>query len=139
MAKDPELAKAVANRIDEAREAESKEDPDTAIALYEENMKSGYPDPYSFDRLMILYRKQKKYKDELRVINRAIKVFTDDYARHQKNQIVTARNKKQVKDLSAAIMRKSGLTDKKGNETYLPEPIGKWMKRKAVVEKKLKP
>jgi tetratricopeptide (TPR) repeat protein len=138
MAKDPELAKTIADRIDEARQAESNEDLDTAIELYEENIKSGYPEPYSFDRLMILYRKQKRFKDELRVIKRAIKVFTDDYARHQKNQLAEARNKKQVKELSAAIMRKSGLTDRKGKETYLPEPIGKWTKRKGVVEKKLK-
>lgn len=116
-----------------------EEDIDAAIKQYEDNIKAGSRDQNSFERLMILYRKQKKYKDELRVINRAIKVFTEDYARHQKNQIVTARNKKQVKELSAAIMRKAGLTDKKGNETYLPEPIGKWTKRKAVVEKKLKP
>ena len=138
MAKDPELTKTIADRIDEAREAESKEDMDTAIKLYEENIKTSFPDPYSFDRLMILYRKQKRYKDELRVINRAIKVFTEDYARHQKNQLAEARNKKQVKELSAAIMRKSGLIDKKGNEVHLPEPIGKWTKRKGVVEKKLK-
>ena len=116
-----------------------EEDIDAAIKQYEDDIKAGSRDQNPFERLMILYRKQKKYKDELRVIKQAIKVFTDDYARHQKNQIVTARNKKQVKDLSAAIMRKSGLTDKKGNETYLPEPIGKWTKRKAVVEKKLKP
>ncbi len=132
-----EFAKAVADRVNEAREAESNDDIDTAVKLYEENIKSGYPDQYSFDRLMVLYRKQKKYKDELRVINRGIKVFTDDYARRQKGQISEARNKKQVTALSNAIMQKSGLKDKKGNDTYVPEPLNKWMKRKQTVEKRL--
>jgi tetratricopeptide (TPR) repeat protein len=138
MAKDFELAKRTADRNEEARQAESNEDLDQAIKLYEENIKEGYADPYAFDRLMVLYRKQKKYKDELRVINRAIKVFTDDYARRRKSMIAEAKNKKQVQALSDAIMKKSGLTDRKGNETYIPEPIGKWMKRKEVVQKRMK-
>ena len=138
MAKDFELAKRTADRNEAAREAESNEDFDQAIKLYEANIKEGHPDPYSFDRLMILYRKQKKYKDELRVINRAIKVFTDDYTRHRKSMIAVAKSKKQVQALSDAIMKKSGLADRKGNETYVPEPIGKWMKRKEVVEKRMK-
>jgi tetratricopeptide (TPR) repeat protein len=138
MAKDFELAKRTADRNEAAREAESNEEVDKAIKLYEENIKEAFPDPYAFDRLMVLYRKQKKYKDELRVINRAIKVFTDDYARHRKGMLSEAKNKKQVQALSNAIMKKSGLTDKKGNETYIPEPIGKWMKRKEVVEKRMK-
>lgn len=100
------------------------------IEQYEENIKSDKPDQHSFERLMILYRKQKKYKDELRVIKLGIKVFTDEYNRHQKNQLAEARNKKQVKELSAAIMRKAGID-------YVPEPIAKWTKRKAVVEKRL--
>jgi len=132
-----ELAKQVADRIEEARQAEADEDVDTAIKLYEENIKTGYPDQYSFDRLMVLYRKQKKYKDELRVIKRGIKVFTEDAERRQKGQIKEAKNKKQVTALSNAIMKSSGLRDRKGNSTYLPEPLAKWTKRKEVVEKRL--
>ena len=132
-----ELAKQVSDRIEKARQAEAGEDPDAAIKLYEENIKSGYPDQYSFDRLMILYRKQKKYKDELRVIKRGIKVFTEDNERRQKAQVKSAKNKKQVTELSNAIMKSAGLRDRKGNSTYLPEPLAKWTKRKEVVEKKL--
>lgn len=131
-----ELAKQVSERVEKARQAEAAEDTAAAIQLYEENIKTGYPDQYSFDRLMILYRKQKKYKDELRVIKRGIKVFTEDVERRQKEQVRSAKNKKQVAELSNAIMRSAGLQDRKGNSTYLPEPLAKWMKRKEVVEKK---
>lgn len=132
-----QLAKQVADRIEEARQAEANEDATAAIKLYEENTRTGYPDQYSFDRLMILYRKQKKYKDELRVINRGIKVFTEDIQRRQKGQIAGAKNKKQVAELSNAIMKSAGLKDRKGNSTYLPGPLAKWTKRKEVVEKRL--
>ena len=47
-----------------------------AIALYEENIKPGcYPALHSFDRLLVIYRRNKDYKNELRVCKRAISVF----------------------------------------------------------------
>ena len=131
-------SKSIADRIAEARQAELDGDAEGAIALYEENIKTGVSDQFSFDRLMVLYRKQKKYKDELRVINRGIKVFTEDHQRRQKSQIAEARNKKQVQELSNDIMKKAGLIDRKGKDVYLPGSLGKWMKRKEVVEKRMK-
>jgi hypothetical protein len=131
-------SKSIADRVDEARQAELDGDTEGAIALYEENIKTGVPDQFSFDRLMVLYRKQKKYRDELRVINRGIKVFTEDHQRRQKTQIAEARNKKQVQELSNAIMKKAGLKDRKGNDVYLPGPLSKWIKRKEVVLKRMK-
>jgi len=39
---------------------------------------------------------------------------------------------------SGAKLNKSfGLVDKKGTKLYSPEPIGRWQKRKEIVEKKL--
>lgn len=50
-----------------------------AITTYEENIKPKcYPSIYPFERLMVLYRRKKDYKNEIRVINRAIKVFNND-------------------------------------------------------------
>lgn len=48
-----------------------------AIKVYEQNIASDnpYPATHSFDRLMILYRKQKDYNNEIRIIEKAIKVF----------------------------------------------------------------
>jgi tetratricopeptide (TPR) repeat protein len=50
---------------------------DEAIQVYEKNIEGEYPACNSYDRLMILYRKRKQYEDEIRVINKAINVFSD--------------------------------------------------------------
>lgn len=51
-----------------------------AIRIYEENISSIHPYParHAFDRLMIIYRKQKDYTNEIRVIEKAIKVFPSE-------------------------------------------------------------
>lgn len=47
-----------------------------AIHCYEQNILPGcYPATHSFERLMIIYRKQNDYENEKRVILRAIEVF----------------------------------------------------------------
>ena len=49
---------------------------EAAIALYEENIKPGcYPAMHSFDRLLVIYRRNGDYKNELRVCKRAVTVF----------------------------------------------------------------
>jgi len=50
-----------------------------AINTYEKNIEGDcYLATHSFDRLMILYRKDKDYDNEIRVIERAIEVFSGD-------------------------------------------------------------
>ncbi|GHT63127.1 hypothetical protein FACS189451_09250 [Bacteroidia bacterium] len=50
-----------------------------AIKTYEKNIGVDcYPASHSFNRLMVLYRKEKYYDNEIRVINRAIDVFSVD-------------------------------------------------------------
>ena len=46
-----------------------------AIKTYEKNILSDYPATHSYDRLMIIYRKEKMHDDEIRVIERAFVVF----------------------------------------------------------------
>ena len=47
-----------------------------AIRTYEKNIAGNcYPATHSFDRLMVLYRKQKEYDKELAVIEKALMVF----------------------------------------------------------------
>lgn len=48
---------------------------DNAIEAYERNLDIAYPALHSYERLMILYRKEKRYNDEIRVIEKAINVF----------------------------------------------------------------
>ena len=46
-----------------------------AIATYEINISLGYSAHHAYKRLMILYRKQKDYHNERRVILRALEIF----------------------------------------------------------------
>ena len=117
------------------KQAESDEKPEQAAKFYEQALKEQPIDPYPYERLMIIYRKLNSYKDELRVINTGLKnLRSSNKQRQQKN---VGRNNT-IKTLSQALMKSSGLIDKKGNLLYEPEPIPKWEKRKSVVEKKLK-
>jgi tetratricopeptide (TPR) repeat protein len=120
---------------DEAINAELEEDLKRAATLYEQAIKEKPTDEFSYNRLMIVYRKLKQYKDELRVINKAIKNFKEAHAKKIGKGL---RKNSTVGKLSTALMKTAGLLDKKGNAVYVPEPIARWEKRKLTVEKRLK-
>jgi hypothetical protein len=108
------------------------------IALYERQIKNGTANPLPYDRLMIYYRKQKDLKKELQIINKALKVFTGHLKEQAGKLLKDAKSQAAIKRLSNQISRSAGLTDKKGNPTYLPEPLPRWTKRKQAVQDKLK-
>lgn len=54
---------------------EKSGDIDSAIEAYERNLDIAYPALHSYERLMVLYRKEKRYDDEIRVIEKAINDF----------------------------------------------------------------
>jgi len=103
---------------------------------YREQVEKGIFSPAPYDRLMIHYRKEKNYPEELKVIKQAIGTFKKYYADLQGSAI--KKQKSKITELSRKISKSTGLTDKKGNDTYLPEPIPRWIKRQSVVEQKLK-
>lgn len=109
-----------------------KTDPKASIKHYEEIIKKNDLDKEAYDRLMILYRKEKEYKKEAALIRKAIKAYEAFYAKHQ------PLHSKKVAALSRSIAISSGLMDKKGKTVYDPQPISGWKKRLAVVTKKLK-
>ena len=80
---------------------------------------------------MIIYRKKKDVKNELQIINTAIKAYKEFYAskKHATKNITAISNK---------LNKSFGFTDKKGNTLYTPEPIATWLKRKDLIEKKKK-
>jgi len=114
------------------------DDQQEDIQEFEALVKTGEADPHPYERLMIHYRKQKNYKKELRVINKAIKVFTDQLSRQQTAMFKGAKSRTTIQKVSLQISRSVGLTDKKGNPNYLPEPLAKWEKRKHTVEEKMR-
>lgn len=126
MAMDIELV----NDIQSAEQLEQEGKLEQAAKLYEAAIRKSPLDEHPYNRLMIIYRKIKRPKDELRVIKKGISVFESRLRRTSKN--------KKLSDLSNKMMKLAGLANSKGIPTYHPEPINRWMKRLDVVEKKLK-
>ncbi len=123
------------NLLQKAQQAEADAELEQAASLYEELIKDEPRNELAYHRLMIIYRKLKQPKDELRIINSGIKAFQQFYQSQVKKRV--GRSAK-VAQLSKALLKSAGLADKKGISTYDPEPIAAWKKRKALVEKKLK-
>ena len=48
---------------------------DEAVKLYEKNVSMGFEGNHPYDRLAIIYRKNKDYDNEIRVLEKAIAVF----------------------------------------------------------------
>lgn len=69
-----------AARNDKGKEYEKAGKIKQAIATYEKNIEGNcYPACHAFDRLMIIYRKQKEYDNEIRVIERAVDILCPLY------------------------------------------------------------
>jgi tetratricopeptide (TPR) repeat protein len=117
--------------IEEADEAEEKEDIPLAIKDYESAIEANPLLEKAYDRLMILYRKEKNYKKELQLINAGIKAFESFYKSRKSGS-------RKIAEISKKLNRSFGFTDKKGNAVYDPEPIARWKKRKITVEKRIK-
>ncbi|HEX6916379.1 MAG TPA: hypothetical protein VF145_14110 [Chitinophagaceae bacterium] len=124
-----EMKPVIANDIDDAAALEKQGKLEEAAALYEDAIRSGTTNETPFQRLMIIYRKLKQPKEELRIIKKGIAVFEKIFNR-------STRSKK-LKALSNSLMKSAGLANSKGKPLYHPEPINRWLHRKALVEKKL--
>ncbi|HEV8286537.1 MAG TPA: hypothetical protein VGQ09_19645 [Chitinophagaceae bacterium] len=134
MARNYKIAMKIEERNDTAKQAEKDGDVNKAIKLYEQNIKEDYADEFAFERLMIIYRKQKEYKDEMRVINRGIEVFEQTMKDHLTHSLSRHVDGKKLEQLSNAILKKTGF---KKDGFHFPDPIDKWIKRKEILEKKL--
>ena len=119
------------NLIKQAKEAEEENDIDSATALYEKAIKQKPVFELPYTRLMVIYRKGKEYQKEMNTIKKALDVFTEVYDKKKE-----ATNTAKVTSISKALLKSLGV--KSTDENFYPEPIAKWLKRKAVVEKKLK-
>ena len=117
--------------ISKAREAEESGDIEEAIGIYQKVIAGDSVNQEAYERLMILYRKEKEYKKELAIINKGLKAFEKLYKPKPTGRL------KKVAEISLKMAKSMGLLDAKGEATYEPEPILKWKKRKMIVEKKL--
>jgi hypothetical protein len=135
MAKDYKIALRIEERNKTAMQAEREEDVNKAIRFYEQNIREDHADKFAFERLMVIYRKDKEYKNELRVIKRGIEVFQKKFKERVKHSLARRVSDKKLEQLSNAIIKISG---QKKEELHFPDPVDKWLKRKEIVEKKLK-
>src|SRR5688500_9181836 len=126
-----EAAAHYTNLIRQAKEAEEENDIGTATALYEKAIKQKPVLELPYARLMVIYRKEKEYQKEMNTIKKALDVFTEVYDKKKE-----ATNTAKVASLSKALLKSLGV--KSTDENFYPEPMAKWLKRKAIVEKKLK-
>lgn len=118
----------------EAKDAELNGNISEATKLYERAVKQEPTDERAYNRLMIIYRKEKDYNAELKVINKGIEAFEKLY--QAKSKKIIGSDKEAVR-LSNALIKTLGLKDKKGNDLIEHEPIAKWKKRREIVRKKL--
>ncbi len=118
--------------LPETRQLE-KSDRGTALREYQRIAKV-YPlsEPV-YDRIMILYRQLKEPDKELSWINKAIKIFEKHFAKPRSKARTTAK----INALSKALLRSTGLVDKKGKALHQPQPIGRWQKRKELLEARI--
>lgn len=118
--------------LSQAEAYEEAGDHNAAIEIYQQVISKHPKQEQAYERLMILYRKMKDYKKELAIIDKGIKAFEKLYAPKASSKM------KKIAEISLKMAKSVGLADKKGEATYDPEPIGKWKKRRLVVEKKIK-
>jgi hypothetical protein len=113
-----------------AQYLEKNEQLEEAAVYYEKYLKTQPRDTLPYNRLMIIFRKLKDVKNELRIIDLGIQSFTALYT-----PTAAGKNSNVVK-LSKQLNILTGLTDKKGNSLHDAGPIGKWKTRKALILKK---
>lgn len=88
----------------------------------------------AYNRLMILYRKQKEYKKEMAIIKQAIGAYEKEIKEDQ--QAWKKANSKSAR-LNLNLAKAMGLLDDKGLPVYEYPQVMTWRKRMETVRKKL--
>lgn len=100
-----------------------------AIEVYEEAILIGYSATHAYDRLMIIYRRLKRYDDEIRVIYRAIEVFTKENEKRFEFAINNPDNEGIKRELQAGLETCISVMGTKGFYAFAPYPVIKWSSR----------
>ncbi len=129
--------KNISNRLllVKAKEAESLGDSTKALALYQQVVNNDPLEELAWQRLMVIYRKQRDYKSELRIITLALKSYETHNKEAQKQWLL--KNKKAA-TLFKSLAKSLGLTDSKGIITDNNPILDKWNHRKEWVTARLK-
>jgi hypothetical protein len=118
---------------EKGRMPEQEGNPDKGAAAFEKLVKDDPLNEAAYNRLMIIYRKNKDYKKELATIMKGMAAFEKSFKSSSK-----LPKTRKIATLSKSLSKSLGLTDKRGNMIHTREPLNRWSKRKLVVERMLK-
>lgn len=118
-----------------AKDAESQGDAEMAIMLYQQAVKNNPREEHAWQRLMVLYRKQKDYAGELKVINLALKTYETHTLKTQQEWL---RQNKKVATLFKSLAKSLGLMNSKDVMVNEDPVLDKWRHRKEWVTARLK-
>jgi tetratricopeptide (TPR) repeat protein len=112
-----------------ARLMEKEGNDQHAIKDYRRLLSSPYRREFSYQRLMVIYRRLKEFKKELAIIDEAIKEFSAI--------LYTSKrlHKKKVESLSRKLSISTGLSGKRGDSIHQPEPVSGWTIRRKRLKK----
>ena len=120
--------------MEEAFALERQQQFEQATDLYEQILQRDPLSERAYDRLMIIFRKQKAYKKENEIIKQAIGAYEHD----RKEDIQAwAKSHKGIAAKSKALAKSLGLLNKSGLPAYEKAQVVRWRKRLEVVKKKL--
>jgi tetratricopeptide (TPR) repeat protein len=124
-----------AELLSTARQMEAEGNIPEAEKLYLQIIKSDPLNVEAYNRLLVIYRKQKEYRKELAIVNQAIKAHEDNFLQEQKKWITANKTAARISRLLAKGL---GLINKKGLPLRQDRQLVNWHKRKSNLLKRMK-
>lgn len=124
----------VKEKMTKARGLEREGDMSAAVKIYKGIIQTDPLHSAAYNRLMIIYRRQKQYRDELVVIKQGIDAYEKDL---WDDQMAWKKANRRSATVSRSLAKSLGLLDDKGRPTYEDPHINTWRKREAVARRKL--
>ena len=120
--------------LEEALRLEGEEDLKEAEKHYNIILDKDSLNVTAYNRLMIIFRKQKEFRKELNIINHAIKSFEHD----AKSAMQDRKLNSKITSLSKSLAKSLGLLTKSGLPVFINDDVERWLKRREIVKKKLR-
>ncbi len=131
----PKQITSIKDLLEQAQQLEAESRLPEAAAHYSKAISADPLNTFAYNRLMIIFRKQKEYRKELTVINKAIKTYEDSLRQEQQAWL---KNNRKMARLSKALAHSLGLIDPKGKPLHEDRMVSSWRKRRELVMGKLK-
>ncbi|MFD1769906.1 hypothetical protein [Sphingobacterium suaedae] len=120
-------------KLHAAADAEKSGDLKKAVQMYRAALKQDQLNVRAYSRLMIIFRKQKNYQAELKIITKAI----EHHQEANLAELAADEDVRSLKSTTKALAQKLGLLDEKGIPIYQADYLSTWKKRAETVRKKI--